>query len=723
MSHRRILPAACVLLAAAVAGMFFAPVFGLPELLVPVVVPVLVMFAVVVLVEHRPRWGAWRPLLLAGAGLLAVVETVLLPTTVAGLPTPETVRVLGVGIAESWELVLQSTWPARPDPDVLLFVPLLVVLSGTLGVELLDRIGLPLVALAPSFAVVVISQLYAALAPRAAVVAALAYSVAVGVLLAATRGGQPGADRAEAGRGAPLSRMLALAVPPVVLAVVGAVAAGVVVPSPVPAYSLKQDELAPITDTSVTSPLDELAYQLNHPRTPVFDVTGATGVDRWPIVVLDSFDGVNWSPGARYRRLGAELQPGPEVSVDVELRSARISPRELNGPWLPSQTWPAGVQGLSPLVEEQEGTLLVPGTRGAVGDYTLHWWEPEIDAAALDGAALAPDAPGASGGVGEVPPGIAAFAEEAVRGMNGNNFRTALVLEQFLRENYQVAEGEDLPTGHGWPQLREFLLDSKRGTSEQFAAAYVALARVRGIPARLVVGYRMPAQQEAPGTYTVRNGDVWAWPEVAVQDVGWVPLDPSGTSTVAGEPTSAGLAAAAAQAREKLPPPEDLRDIPVAPPAPAAQPAGDGDGFTVPLGWLLGGAAALLLAWLVGVPAGKAIRAGRRRRRPGAGAVAGAVEEARDRLRAHGVTVRPGMTVRDLAASAAGVADASALEGLRVLGTTVDWSLWSGSAVPEQARRQAWEAVRQVRRGLRRRGLRARLRAALEPASLLRPGP
>ncbi|MFC5112195.1 transglutaminase-like domain-containing protein, partial [Kibdelosporangium philippinense] len=33
--------------------------------------------------------------------------------------------------------------------------------------------------------------------------------------------------------------------------------------------------------------------------------------------------------------------------------------------------------------------------------------------------------------------------------------------------------------------VAEVLLESKRGTSEQFAASYVALARIVGIPVRL----------------------------------------------------------------------------------------------------------------------------------------------------------------------------------------------------------------------------------------------
>nr|BFE50697.1 hypothetical protein GCM10017745_41240 [Saccharothrix mutabilis subsp. capreolus] len=137
------------------------------------------------------------------------------------------------------------------------------------------------------------------------------------------------------------------------------------------------------------------------------------------------------------------------------------------------------------------------------------------------------------------------MAERAVSGLR-SSFRAALVLERYLRENYELVTSGPLPVGHGWPALERFLLHEKRGTSEQFAAAYVALARLRGIPARLVVGFSSPAD----GT-VVRNGDAVAWPEVAVEGVGWVALDPTGAVRATAD---SGVAQDTERAREELPP-------------------------------------------------------------------------------------------------------------------------------------------------------------------------
>ncbi|MDA3647186.1 transglutaminase-like domain-containing protein [Saccharopolyspora indica] len=700
-----------VVLAAAVAGLMFAPVFGVSVLVFSVGVLTAVLVAVAALASRRAGLTTWLPLLLAGVGLLVVVESMLWSTTVAGLPTVETLRALAFGVTDSWQLALQSTWPARPDAQLSLFVPLLVVAASALGTALLEWFRSPIAALLPSLAVVVLAQLYSAASGWAAVFAALAYAAAAGALLVAVRG-ETVRDDQDANR---LAATLLPSAGSAAVALVCAVVAGALVPSPAPRYALKDDWSAPVSDVRVTSPLDELVHRMTHPDDVVFRVRGADA-GRWPVVVLTEFDGTNWSPGGRYRRLGTELRPSPAVTVPTSPRSADVEPVRINGPWLPSQTWPAGVRGADPLVEEDQGTLLATGPAPASA-YTLTWWEPEISADALRGAELDPDAPGGLAGVGTVPEGVSGLAERAVQGLRPT-FDAALQLERHFRQEYRLAAGENLPTGHSWPQLTRFLLQTKRGTSEQFAAAYVALARIRGIPARLVVGYADPAASTADGSRVVRNGDAVAWPEVAVEGVGWVPLDPTGTATASGSRTRGGVGSATERARDGLPASQDLRD----PPVPAGErddgSGADGAGFRL---WSLGVPVGLILLLPGGVPVATAIRARRRRRRSGAGAVIGAWEEVRDRLRAHGVAVSAGMTVRDLAAAAGRITDQTTVDGIHRLGGTVDLVLWSGAAGDPGSGDAAWAAVRNVRAGLARRGFRARLRAALDPRTLRPP--
>lgn len=576
------LPVALVVLAAAVAGLCFAPVFGVGALL-PVIVVVAVVTGGAALLSESIV--AWRPLVVTLAGLLAVVEVLLFPTTLAGLPTGTTVALLAEGVTDSWQLTLQSTWPARPEAQLVLFVPLLVLVACVFGLEILLRLRKPVLALAPSFVVIVLSQVFGALTGLAAVVAALSYVAVAAALFVVSR---PSDEHQSA--------QAFLPAPLVVTAVV--VVIGLLVPMPGPAYSLKQDQLVPVS-ARMTSPLDDVAHRRAHPDAPVFSVRPACDEcvpDRWPIVVLDTYDGVTWSAGSRYRRLGTELPP-PDLDVPVTRRDAVISLREPETRWLPSQPWPAAVSGAEPLVEETEGSLLAPSPLGTDAGYGLSWWEPQVGAS-LDGFAIDP-ALGGQDGVGTPPPGVAELAGEAVKGVR-SSFTSALQLERFLRDNYRLVDGTG---GQSWPQLRRFLLDTKEGTSEQFAGAYVVLARMLGIPARLVVGYGTP-ERKSGGEYVVHNDDALVWPEVAVAGVGWVPLDPAGAAT-SGAGKDNGLTAATQDAREKLP--ADPLDPPVGP-GPAQQAEPDEQRSPFPYGAALIPVAVLLLAWLAGVPAAKWVR-------------------------------------------------------------------------------------------------------------------
>ncbi|MFE0019562.1 DUF3488 and DUF4129 domain-containing transglutaminase family protein [Amycolatopsis sp. NPDC059021] len=712
------LAVAGVLGATAVAGLLFTPVFGLPSLLLPVLVVVAVAYACVEICARWPKLTPYRPLFVVVGGLLGLIEAVLFPTTLAGLPTGETLNVLVRGFTEGWLLTLQSTWPARPVPEQLLFVPLAVLLAVVLGLELVLRLRKPLLALLPSLLVAALSQAYQALTGFTALAAAVAYAVAAALTLWAER---PGTARRSRGGPRPARRLSAagtwLALSTVVALVAGAAVLGELDPVGRNPYRFSDAQVAPLAQNRLSNPLDEVGERSASPGQEVFRYHSDAPVDRWRLIVLDGFDGSNWSADAKLRRLGLRLESASSGAA----RTADVRVRALPGPWLPSQPSLTGVDGLAPLVDQSAGTLLLdpPAAPGQERRYRLSWSSPEVDAAKLGLAEVDARAEGGLGGLGQVPADIGQVAKDAVHGLRPT-FQSALQLERFLSANYQVAVGNDLPTGHGWPQLRRFLLESKRGTSEQFAAAYVVLARMNGIPARLVVGFGGSSEVDG-GDRVVRNRDVLAWPEVAVAGVGWVPLDPTAAAARAGREQS-GLAKATALARQQLPPEQSLRP----PQLPPGHHESEVDSATGPSAGKWGIVAAivvgaLLVCWLWGVPLAKTVRGRRRRRLSGSAGVIGAWAEARDRLRAHGVPYRVGMTPRDLADLANAVAGDRTRDPITRLGKVLDMALWSGVPASEGAVRRAWHEVGEVRKGLAGQPLRARLRAALEPRTLLPP--
>lgn len=109
--------------------------------------------------------------------------------------------------------------------------------------------------------------------------------------------------------------------------------------------------------------------------------------------------------------------------------------------------------------------------------------------------------------------------------------RVARALEAHLARacTYSAAGAS---TGGNEP-VEEFLLRRRTGHCELFASALAVLLRLKGVPARLVTGFRGGDLNEWSGTWTVRQREAHAWVE-AWTETGWTRLD----ATPAAEPGS-----------------------------------------------------------------------------------------------------------------------------------------------------------------------------------------
>ena len=106
-----------------------------------------------------------------------------------------------------------------------------------------------------------------------------------------------------------------------------------------------------------------------------------------------------------------------------------------------------------------------------------------------------------------------------------NPYDKALALQDYFRRTggfrYSLIE----KTGTGDAAISVFL-DRKVGYCEQFAATMAYLARLAGIPARVAVGFT--AGTFVPdGTWSVTNHDAHAWPELYFPNAGWVRFEPT----------------------------------------------------------------------------------------------------------------------------------------------------------------------------------------------------
>ena len=83
------------------------------------------------------------------------------------------------------------------------------------------------------------------------------------------------------------------------------------------------------------------------------------------------------------------------------------------------------------------------------------------------------------------------------------------------------------PPPLGDDPIEAFLFDTRRGFCEHYAASFVLLMRLAGVPARIVTGYQGGELNTIGDYLTVRQSDAHAWAEVWLADRGWTRVDPT----------------------------------------------------------------------------------------------------------------------------------------------------------------------------------------------------
>ena len=79
--------------------------------------------------------------------------------------------------------------------------------------------------------------------------------------------------------------------------------------------------------------------------------------------------------------------------------------------------------------------------------------------------------------------------------------------------------------------LIQFLTKSRKGYCQQFAFAMAVLARLEGIPARVVVGFTQ-GSFTGNSTWQVKTSDAHAWPELYFPGAGWLRFEPTPPNSV-----------------------------------------------------------------------------------------------------------------------------------------------------------------------------------------------
>jgi len=614
--------------------------------------------------RRGPNWvvAPVSVVLLAGYTVVAL-RIAAVRADLAG-PLPEIVR---DSLVNGIPRLLTALIPVEPTPDTVVVPVITAWLAGLAGAEVAVRAGRVLLGLVP------VAGLYAGAlylvgpnAGSAGTTTLIFAGLAVVALAASARSSDVAMP--EKSQAAVRGRALASAAAGTLGVLVLIVAVGPWIGARVGATPVdpRQYVEPPQVDSLDESPLNRISGWALTPKEPLLRVSRATispGDGAGPrapgprvrlrLAVLPDYDGVTWRVGATYRNAGRVLPAQPKLP-DTRIAEVRqtVIVEGLTGRLLPVVPTPTGVDGARVAFDAATGTMIRPeglkaGLRYAV---TSELQTPDLN--------LLPTAEVPAGdavarylavGGAEVPAQIQRLADQLAED-NGAAFDRAAAIEEFLAEHYRKVV--DAPSGHAFPNLNFFLFGPRQrggqvGTSEQFAASFALLARLVGLPSRVVVGFDAPA---AGGI--VPAAGALAWPEVLFDGLGWVAFDPLPKSKYP-RPVE----------EDFTPKPTKPPTPPSEPPAPSASPpassgpvvavrAREGEGPSAVS--VTAGGSGLVLVAVVGLS--MLMRRRLRRRRLTVGGpderIAGAWAEFRDALRLAGQTVPAHLAATEAAAYA-----------------------------------------------------------------------
>jgi transglutaminase-like putative cysteine protease len=744
MDLRRTLAPTCALaaLSAAVAAGFARVISG-DAWVAPVLGAAIAPHAIALVTRRRSISAIMS---LTFAGLAAYVIWVLLGhTTAMGVPTGRTLDALSHRLDAGLLSLRNDTAPVAPRPGVILLAVLAVWVMAAWADYLAFRRNASIGALAPGITLFI---WIAALAPTSdSPVGAAVGMVITGAgflalqhqLLLTRRRAAFGSD-GDANETLPAPRLVVGALALASVAAVIAVALAPALPGAGadPLVDLRNDDRGSSTYQTSVPPLIDVADSLRRgEQVPVFTVA-ADEAQYWRTVALDDYSdesGGQWT----LRAAGGDIAHGldEEPTGPTVTQTYRIG--DLGERWMPAAFEPVSVSLDDTLVVETSRTLVtnedaVQGLR-----YRVVSQPPPVELTEAQRRATAQPLPSALEKYTEVPESLrdslARIALEEIQGAATPYDRARLLRDYFRGPEFTydtTVNYTDAVSG------TTAFLASKRGFCVQFASTYALMARTLGIPARVAVGYTPGEIDATTGRYSVTNYEAHAWPEIWLAGVGWTnQFDPTPPSAFPGgsnlpndtfRGTVAPTPPPATTPTTLQTSPSDTavaNTVPAPAPVPVPAPVGateSGRDWTTPVLWAL--LVGVLVAIVVAVVplAKRARRRARQRRADPTGRVAGAWEEAVDRLRELGRPAPRTTTPAEHARAATTTVGESAARPLAAV-ADAHTAAQFGTAAPTDADADAaWRDLDAFTGELGRHlPLTTRLRARLRVRSLRRP--
>ncbi len=464
---------------------------------------------------NRQRWIRLGALLAHFVGFVFLIGWAAYPETLAsGIPTKSTLDAIYAGISSGQALLAESPAPVDAHTAIVVIAAGVIWLSAAVSGAVTWAVETPALGVVLPLAISVFSYVYAHASPSLA-------GIALFVILAAA---MVAAADFEKRRLRPRAAQL---IAPFA-AIAAAAVAGVFLAPQIPGWGEQPlVDYGNIVGTRIRdNPLVDIRPRIVDQSTATVFEVSSFGSSYWRLTSLDEFNGRIWERSGR----------APELANPDEAAGRRefVTIIELSSPWLPVAPFPTR-HPEDTEIDAGTNSLVVPDKTRNGHRYEVMSAPPEPTVAALD-ASPAVDGIGPTGHylrLPELPKTVRAWTDN-VTADTQTPFAAAIAIQEELR-TYEY----DISTepGHGESDLETFLLQTRKGYCEQFAAAMAVAARLEGIPSRVAVGYLPGTLVDAPSeTFAVAGKDSHAWPELYFEGAGWLAFEPTpsrGTLTAA----------------------------------------------------------------------------------------------------------------------------------------------------------------------------------------------
>lgn len=531
------------------------------------------------LLAARLRWPWWGTVLAGMVGYLAFGAALAVPATAIArvIPSVESLRLLTLGVVNSWQQLLTVAVPVGTSGGLMIPVYLTALVTTAVGASIAVRTRRPRWALTGPLTMLIVAALLGASSPSLPLVAGL--GVAIGGLVWASwraRGSGAGLDLRRS--------VSALAVPAVALL------AGIYLGPQVDVgdrYALRETVQPPFDPQQFQSPLVGFRkYFKEQRKAPLFSVTGLPAGARIRLAALDDYNGVTYATSGSvdpFRKVGDRITDD-QVTPGATATAVDITIGDYRGVFLPIG---GNLTGLT--FDAGDTTRLQDAFRYSAGDATgvvttgltagdayrsqvlITPPATDLDLGATPIEQITLPAPG------QIPDELKSLAgkltEQAI-----TPYEKVTAIQQGLADQGFLSHGtegeEPSASGHGLDRLSALVGDKALvGDQEQFAPTMALMLRSLGIPARVVMGFTPDTGTDptgqgdsaAPtngGDWTVRGSDATAWVEVPFDGVGWVAFDPTpDDQRIEQQPDPEPEVAPRAQVLQPPPPPQPPQEI------------------------------------------------------------------------------------------------------------------------------------------------------------------